>query len=39
MRDADQRSKQVVCIQISSQIATPLSPLHQPIDRGMDHGA
>ena len=26
--DADQRSKQVVCIQISSQIATPLSALH-----------
>jgi len=24
---------------ISSQIATPLSPLNEPIDRGMDHGA
>ena len=36
MRDADQRSKQVVCIQISSQIATPLSALHQLIDRALD---
>ena len=39
MRNADQRSKQVVCIQIFSQIAAPLSPLHEPINRGMDHGA
>ncbi len=39
MRDADQRSKKVVCIQISSQITTLLSALHQPIDRTLDHGA
>ena len=39
MRDTDQRSKQVGCIQISAQIATPLSALHQPIDRVMDRCA
>ena len=39
MRDADQCSKQVVCIQISAQIAAPLGPLHQPIDRSLDQAA
>ncbi len=39
MRDADQCSKQVGCIQISAQIATPLSALDEPIDRALDHGA
>lgn len=39
MRDADQRPKQVVCIQISSQIATPFRPLHQPADRTLDQAA
>ena len=39
MRDADQRSKQVVRIQIFAQIATPLGALHQLTDRTLDHGA
>ena len=39
MRDADQRSKQVGCIQISSQIATLLSAPGQPIDCSVDLGA
>ncbi len=39
MRDADQRSKQVGCIQVSSQIATSLSPLYQPIDCALDPAA
>ena len=39
MRNADQCSKQVVCIQISSQIATLLSALHQVINRALDHAA
>ena len=39
MRDADQRPKQVECIQISSQIAAPLGALHQLIDRALDQAA
>ena len=39
MRDADQRSKQVVCIQISLQIATPFRALHQLVDRALDQTA
>ena len=39
MRDADQGSKQVECIEISSQIAALLSALDQLIDRSLDHGA
>ena len=39
MRNSDQRSKQVVCIQISSQIATLLGPLRQPIDSALDQAA
>ena len=39
MRDADQRPKQIECIQISSQIAAPLRALHQLIDRALDQAA
>jgi hypothetical protein len=38
MRDADQGSKQVECIEIFAQVTTLLSALDQLVDRALDCG-